>query len=390
MTVINGIESLCPAPTESTGLIKGPGDVQDQQPVCVICQTSKQHRGHHCCPIDEAVQDCRDKLRTALEPLRENLGALCKVKQNYDGTMQHVKKQARHTERQIKGEFETLHQFLRDEEATRIVELREEEVERSRELKEKIEATAREISSLSEAVGAIEREMAATDSVVFLQNYKDTMKKARRRLGGPEDIAGVLIDVAKHLGCLKHRVWEKMKDIAQYSPVTLDPNTANPCISLSQDLTSLRCSKRQSLPTNLERFDLCVCVLGTEGFTSGRHFWDVEVGDNTYWILGVAQESVKRKEKFYTYPENGFWTIRLRHGQYRAPGMSLAVTEKLQRVRVQLDWDRGSLSFSDPGDDTPLYTFTHTFTERLFPFFCTGCSSKPLSILPVQVSLNYQ
>ncbi|KAG5847923.1 hypothetical protein ANANG_G00131380, partial [Anguilla anguilla] len=58
----------------------------------------------------------------------------------------------------------------------------------------------------------------------------------------------------------------------------------------------------------------------------------------------------------------------------------------LQRVRVQLDWDRGEVSFSDPSDNTPLYTFKHSFTERVFPFFNNGS----LQICPLKVSVRVE
>lgn len=76
--------------------------------------------------------------------------------------------------------------------------------------------------------------------------------------------------------------------------MTLNPKTAHPSVILSEDLASVRFGVAQKLPDITERFD-CAFVLDFEGFNSGTHFWDVEVGENASWALGVITESVQRK-----------------------------------------------------------------------------------------------
>ncbi|KAJ8355287.1 hypothetical protein AAFF_G00074890 [Aldrovandia affinis] len=383
-----GSEELCSLHSEKLKLFC----LVDQIPVCYVCQTSRKHENHKLLPVQEAAEEYKEKLRTALATLQEKLKAFNEVKLICDQTAEHIKSQAQRTERQIKMEFEKLQQFLKDEEAARIAALREEEEQKSQMMKEKIEKMTEEISSLSEQIRAIEQELGAED-VSFLQSYKDTVKRAQCTLQDPEKVSGALVDVAKHLGNLKYRVWEKMLGTVQYTPVTLDPNTANPNLSLSEDLTSVRWrDERQQVPDNPERFDYWGDVLGSEGFSSGRHCWDVEMGDVSYWIVGVVKESISRKGGFSHTPAAGVWSIRQLNGKYTALTSShpaLTVKRKLQRIRVQLDWDRGELSFSDPSDNTPLYTFKHSFTERLFPLFGLG-SDSPLQICPLKASLTLQ
>ncbi|KAJ8245678.1 hypothetical protein GJAV_G00273310 [Gymnothorax javanicus] len=288
-----GSEELCSLHSEKLKLFCE----EDQIPICVICQTSKKHKNHDVQPVQEAAEEYKERLRTALAPLQEKLKAFNKVKLICDETAEHIKSQAQRTERQIKMEFEKLQQFLRDEEAARITALREEEEQKSQMMKEKIEKMTEEISSLSEQIRAIEQELGAED-VSFLQKYKETQDRAQCTLADPETASGALIDVAKHLGNLKYRVWEKMLGTVEYTPVTLDPNTADPLLSLSEDLTCVRGSdEKQQVPDNPERFDgwCWWCVLGSEGFSSGRHSWDVDVGGAEDWVVGVAKESVSRK-----------------------------------------------------------------------------------------------
>ncbi|XP_028913060.1 myelin-oligodendrocyte glycoprotein-like isoform X2 [Ornithorhynchus anatinus] len=91
--------------------------------------------------------------------------------------------------------------------------------------------------------------------------------------------------------------------------VTLDPNTAHPELILLENLKQVTHGATwQDLPKNPERFDRTPCVLGSEGFTSGRHCWKVEVEDSQEWILGLCRENVRKRAIIFS-PENGFWTV---------------------------------------------------------------------------------
>ncbi|KAM9506399.1 E3 ubiquitin-protein ligase TRIM35-like isoform 2-T2 [Salvelinus alpinus] len=207
-----GSEVLCSQHSEKLKLFC----LEDKQPICFVCQTSKNHKSHDCCPIDEAVLDHKEELKAALEPLKEKLKVFREVKLSCDQTANHIKSQAQDTEKLIKTGFKTFHQFLYQEERARIAELKEEEEQKSQMMKKKIELMSREISSLSDTIRTIEEELGAED-ISFLQNYKDTVKRAQCTLPDPERVSGALIDVAKHLGNLQFRVWKKMQGVVHYS-----------------------------------------------------------------------------------------------------------------------------------------------------------------------------
>ncbi|XP_035259312.1 zinc-binding protein A33-like isoform X1 [Anguilla anguilla] len=343
----------------------------DLQPLCIVCQTSKKHRNHQVCPMEEAVPDLKDGLMTALIHIKEKLEMYTEVTQKCEKTMKHIRQsQAQHTENQIKADFEKLHQFLRAEEETRLAALREEEEQKCQLMKEKIENFTQVITTLSDKIKAIDKSIEGEDAF-FLKTYTDAKRRAQCTLQDPELLSGALIDVAKHLGNLKFRVWEKMLEMVQYTPVILDPNTMCPRVCLSDDLTCVRFSEvKQQIPENPERFSCGVMVLGSDGFTSGKHSWEVEVGEKPTWTIGVVQESINRKEVISCNPGSGFWVLGVRDGDdyIASGGAALKLERKPQRIRVELDYDRGEVSFFDPSDMSHIYTFKGTFTEKIFPY----------------------
>ncbi|XP_053902725.1 butyrophilin subfamily 1 member A1-like [Malaclemys terrapin pileata] len=155
--------------------------------------------------------------------------------------------------------------------------------------------------------------------------------------------------------------WRRSVAPVEAANVTLDPDTVNPELVLSADQKSVRWGHtRQDLPDNPERFDTEPCVLGCEGFTSGRHCWEVEVGVGQCWGVGVARESVGRKGEISCSPEGGIWAVERFGDEFWAltsPVTPLPLSRAPSRIRVCLDCDRGQVTFIDAGDETPIFTF---------------------------------
>ncbi|XP_067312401.1 nuclear factor 7, ovary-like [Pseudorasbora parva] len=353
--------------------------LEDKQPVCVVCRDSQKHISHTIRPIDEVVSSYKEELNTALKSLQKKLKHNENIKGEFEKTAQHIKAQVEHTERQIKQQFEKLHQFLRDEEEATITALREEEEQKKQMMKEKLEEMNTHISALSHTIKDMEEMMRASD-VCFLKEFPVSKERVQRSQPDPQMASGALIHVPRYLGNLPSRVWKKMQDIVNNTPVILDPNTAHRDLVLSDDLTSVSLSgKDRPLPDNPERFDWFECVLGSEGFTSGTHSWDVEVKQSQNWRLGVTTASNQRKGQSFFNTDDAWGVWYNPFGL--SPGSGFRVRQKLDRVRVCVDYDRGTVSFSDPVTNTHLHTHTASFTHTLFPFF--RCFDGSLRILAV-------
>ncbi|XP_061565130.1 nuclear factor 7, ovary-like [Cololabis saira] len=348
--------------------------IDEQRTVCSVCEFSL-HQNHKVVPVEEAVGELKEQLKSDLKSLQDKRNKYKQVEETYKDVVQHSEKQLLSTEKQIRAEFNKLQQFLKEEEESRLAALREEEEQKGRRISGERKRIQEQISSLSDSISAVEEEL-QKDNMTFLSRYKPTRDRAREQssVSDPRLLSGTLVDEAKHLGNLAFRVWEKMGDQVHFSPLVLDPNTANHDLHLSADLTSVRRGDtEQQLPDNPERNIYGFSVFGSEGLTSGKHSWEVEVGDHPVWAVGLVKDSVDRKGEVFASPKYGIWCLFHREGKYtNGDNKIVMVKTSLRRIRVQLDYDGGTVSFYNAEDMKHIYTHSHTFTEKLFPYFYVG------------------
>ncbi|XP_004439153.1 PREDICTED: ret finger protein-like 4A-like protein 1 [Ceratotherium simum simum] len=188
------------------------------------------------------------------------------------------------------------------------------------------------------------------------------------------------------LGALVSKIKElepQLRAVLQMNPrmrkfqvdVTLDVDTANNHLIISEDLRSVRCGYfQQYWRTCAERFIYAICVLGSPRFTSGRHYWEVDVETSKEWDVGVCRESVNRQGVVELSSELGFWTVGSRNGDLftasTVPLTALLVGPRLHRVGIFLDMDIGIISFYHVSDGSHIFTFTQvSAAEPLRPFF---------------------
>ncbi|NXB63337.1 TRI27 protein, partial [Struthidea cinerea] len=163
--------------------------------------------------------------------------------------------------------------------------------------------------------------------------------------------------------------------------VTLDADTAHPRLEISADGRRVKdTGVIRHVPSNEKRFDSHLFVLAKEGYTSGKHYWEVYVGRRKSWTLGIAQESVTRKGTVTLSPQNGFWAVGLADGRdywaYMDRWTRLSVSGKLKLFGIFLDVPAKEVTFYDSCKEAALYTFSiadgSSQEGKFIPFFSTG------------------
>ncbi|XP_017280945.1 bloodthirsty-related gene family, member 2 [Kryptolebias marmoratus] len=187
----------------------------------------------------------------------------------------------------------------------------------------------------------------------------------------------------------------ELKRIEKYTvDINLSAKTAHPVLSVSDDRKQVRhTDKLREVPDNPKRFDRVANVLAKEFFSSGRFYWEVEVGEKIEWNLGVARQTVNRKGKFTLCPSNGFWTLSLKAGgQYVAntsPVTVVALEHRPRKVGIYLDCTEGRVSFFCADSGVHIHTFTDKFTDRLHPFFSPGRLHGGKNAAPLMMSSSF-
>ncbi|CAI5768052.1 E3 ubiquitin-protein ligase TRIM7-like [Podarcis lilfordi] len=372
----------------------------DQVLICVICNLSKEHRDHHVVPVQEAAQEYKGKIEAQIQALEKKRENILHREQAEDEKKQKYLSQVGVEKLNIRCVFKQMQKFLKENERRWLAQLGDLEREVEKTWKENVASLSDESFRLNTLISDMERKRQQPDSK-FLQDIKNTLSRCQegqlRQVvelsPGPEE--GLRSYSHKRLVLKKvmEEIEESLKEALSKEPaketmskvnVILDPDTAHPFLVLSEDLTSVRWEDGyRGLPENPGRFDREFCVLGCERFTSGRHWWEVEVEEEegAMWALGVARVSLRRKGCFSFSPKEGIWAVGKRpHGPpwpcqlfaLTSPEWTpLALSHEPRKIRVSLDYEGGQLHFFDADSDGLIFAFpSASFSgERILPFF---------------------
>ncbi|XP_075770547.1 uncharacterized protein LOC102444119 [Pelodiscus sinensis] len=263
----------------------------------------------------------------------------------------------------------------------------EEENEFTQEENGKLLEANRQLQIEKEELQEINRKL--QESINQLQIEKGKQLESNQK---PQEENGKLLEINRQLQIEKEKYqkeleWRKARN--NIDDIILAADTAHPNLSIAWDKKSLKHETQpQKVPPNPKRFDATVCVLGSEGFSSGKHYWEVDVRSSTDWDLGVARKSIARKGKLSLSPKEGFWVLSLSGRDYWAktdPWTRVMVQKKPKKIGVYVSYQEGQVTFFNVTGMTVLFTFSDcSFSGEICPFFKNSHKETTLKICSIK------
>ncbi|XP_076023488.1 E3 ubiquitin-protein ligase TRIM39-like isoform X2 [Genypterus blacodes] len=376
----------------------------DQTCVCLMCPVL-DHKTHEFVPLKEGYEGTKSELEKMVAELQQKIQlTLLKIQEMKQSAK--LSREAADRERADGDQvFTALKQLVEEIQADFRKTMEEKQRSTEKQTEDLIKELQLELSGQRERTADVEKLLLSEDHLHLLQSFssissapptKDwTQVRVHQRHEGSvvKAVAQLEETISKEVKKLLKKV--ELRRIQQFAvDVTLDPDTAQPALILSDDEKQvyLGCV-RKNLPDNPQRFNSGVNVLAKQSFSSGRFYFEVQVKGKTAWALGVTRETSKRKGLITLRPQEGYWTVGLRNvDEYKAYDDSpvpLSLKSEPEKVGVFVDYEEGLVSFYDVDAAALIFSFTGcSFTHKLLPFFRPelnhdGRNSAPLIISAV-------
>nr|XP_023414317.1 tripartite motif-containing protein 43-like [Loxodonta africana] len=309
--------------------------------LCLLCSNSQEHEAHSHCSIECAVEEYR----------------------YYVCLLSEI----------ISSEYQKLHPILLEEEKQHLEGLKNEGKKILQQLK-KSEATmvqkGRHLREMYEEL----MNMCHKSDVELLQDLGDILTRSESvQLDMPQPVNPALS--ARPITGLIDRFRQFRVSTVEIS-FRYEISSQN--IMVFDDVRSLRLRRDlQEVPFPSRRSQY-FAAWGDQAFTSGKHYWEIDVDDSWDWAVGVCKDTWLRKNGSLVESENVFLLLCVKDvNRYNllttSPVFPQYIEKPLGRVGVYIDFDSRSMSFVNVAKSSLIWRYPAcSFNYPLRPFFCTG------------------
>ncbi|XP_061403245.1 tripartite motif-containing protein 14-like [Lethenteron reissneri] len=252
-------------------------------------------------------------------------------------------------------------------------------------IKKKIAQYQREISELQAVATRLQTRAQESDSFAFLQGHLEETRRAGRVTSAPpsarsqQDIASLQVLETK-----------AVKLLYGCSP-TLDTNSAHNQLQISSELRTMKWTGvSQGRLDHPHRFDGWSQALCSESFSSGHHYWEVDVGDARWCRVGVAYGTIPRKgggAALQLGRNDASWCLEKRDDNFSVfhggveTALSVRGAPSPRRIGLHLHWEGGLLEFYRADSMEVIHEVRQRFLQPLYPVMWVGYCNEPLKIV---------
>ncbi|XP_073492363.1 tripartite motif-containing protein 6-like [Aquarana catesbeiana] len=365
---------------------------EDSACICMSCWVAGDHKGHQVELLNEASEKKKEKLKDVTKKLTSEKQETEKRIQNLENHRTGEKGKAVDVTGRVTELFRDIRKHLDDVENRILTEVSRQEEKISQSVCDMIQKLETQKNELSRKINEMEAVCDITDSLTVLK--KEMISDYIIPRSGDVRDSGCLdegmISQMLHRGLLHFtdslldlKIKRQFSVMAK-SDILLDIKTANNYIIISQDLKSATdTNKPENRPDVPERFKSRQ-VISTQSFSSGRHYWEVDVSGAKEWLIGVVSHSIERKidgNESHIGHNDKSWGLTQRNTLFTKHNNSrITIDSKssLKTVGIYLDYEAGRLSFYQRCD--PIrhcyrnYTLNVSYERRHFVYHGLGIS----------------
>ncbi|XP_055988134.1 E3 ubiquitin-protein ligase TRIM38-like [Sorex fumeus] len=386
-------ESLCKEHGEQLNLYCK----DDGQLICWRCERSPQHKGHVTALVEDACQGYKKQLQKAVTKLEDTRSRYMLLKLDRTQKINNWEVKIKHEKERIHSEFKSLHNFLNQEEEFYMCRLEKEQEQKLSRLQNNVAHLENKLQELKNGILELDKKCQGS-AQHLLQDIKNTLSRVSdTNLETPEDVSLEL-----HTVCNVSELNFTLKKMLKHfqDNMTLNPDTTYQKLHQFDNQNKVDYCGFFLKSQTSGGFRVLPCILGCERFTSGRHYFEVDVREGTEWGVGVCLENVPRDIDTGREPQSGFWAIRLRKNKdnlaLTSPPTALPLRDQPEVVGIILDCEAGLISFYNATTGSHIYTFPKaSFSHALRPYFeaypffsLSQTSSNRNSLMEVGASMN--